>query len=72
MDLVTRYKQIREWLFDMSPPSVLRLGKLFNPTAFLTGLLMEGARRNDEPLDQMVLARFCTLHSVILSCKPST
>jgi hypothetical protein len=55
-----RYKQLREWLFDMQPPAVLYLGKLFNPKAFLSGLCMLAARRLELPLDEMTLTSTVT------------
>jgi len=45
-DLVARYKQLREWLFDMVPPLVLWLGGLFEPQCFLAALLQSGAKRS--------------------------
>jgi dynein heavy chain len=54
-DLVNRYKQLREWLFDMVPPAVMWLGGLFNPKSFLTSLLLKGSRAARLSLDQMIL-----------------
>ncbi|KAG7506656.1 dynein heavy chain 9, axonemal [Solea senegalensis] len=54
-DLLVRIKELESWSTDFSLPSVVWLAGFFNPQSFLTAIMQAMARRNEWPLDSMVL-----------------
>jgi dynein heavy chain len=71
VDLVQRYKQLRDWLSDLIPPSVIWIGGLFQPQSYLTAILQTAARRDNLSLDEMILVTEWTelhAHEVTMSC----
>jgi dynein heavy chain len=63
-DLILRYKQLRDWLFDLVPPSVVWIGGLFQPQSFLTAIIQHASRRDKSPLDEMTLVTDITSQQV--------
>ncbi|TGZ69565.1 hypothetical protein CRM22_003672 [Opisthorchis felineus] len=54
-DMLSRIKELEAWTNDFSLPNSVWLGGLFNPQSFLTAIMQQTARRNEWPLDRMVL-----------------
>jgi len=50
-----RYKKLEAWIGDFALPSCVWLGGIFNPQAFLTAIAQATARKNEWPLDKVVL-----------------
>jgi len=56
LDLFERVKCLEMWTGDITAlPSCVWLGGLFNPQAFLTAIGQQTARKNEWPLDKVVL-----------------
>lgn len=55
VDLLERIKFLEAWSADFNLPSAVWLGGLFNPQSFLTAIEQQTARKNEFPLDKMVL-----------------
>jgi dynein heavy chain len=56
LDLFERVKCLEVWTGDITAlPSCVWLGGLFNPQAFLTAIGQQTARKNEWPLDKVVL-----------------
>ena len=55
IDLLERYKVLEAWCGDLALPASVWLGGLFNPQAFLTAIAQQTARKNQWPLDKVVL-----------------
>eukprot|EP00041_Stephanoeca_diplocostata_P039521 m.1633795 g.1633795 ORF g.1633795 m.1633795 type:complete len:4492 (+) comp25411_c0_seq1:204-13679(+) len=55
VDLLERVKGLEAWTADFALPSTVWLGGLFNPQAFLTAIAQQTARKNEWPLDKVVL-----------------
>ena len=54
-DVLDRVKFLEAWIGDFALPSTVWLGGLFNPQAFLTAISQATARKNEWPLDKVVL-----------------
>ncbi|CAH8620633.1 unnamed protein product [Schistosoma intercalatum] len=54
-DMLSRVKELEVWTNDFSLPNTVWLGGLFNPQSFLTAIMQQTARKNEWPLDRMVL-----------------
>ncbi|KAJ1498097.1 hypothetical protein HMI55_005135 [Coelomomyces lativittatus] len=54
-DLLQRIKELEGWVSEFQLPSVVWLPGLFNPQSFLTAIMQTTARKNEWPLDRMVL-----------------
>ena len=54
-DILERVKFLEAWIGDFALPSSVWLGGLFNPQAFLTAIAQQTARKNEWPLDKVVL-----------------
>ncbi|CAL8088373.1 unnamed protein product [Calicophoron daubneyi] len=54
-DMLCRVKELESWTNDFSLPNSVWLGGLFNPQSFLTAIMQQTARKNEWPLDRMVL-----------------
>ena len=54
-DLLQRIKELEGWVAEFNLPSVVWLSGLFNPQSFLTAIMQTTARKNEWPLDRMVL-----------------
>nr|KAJ3400405.1 Dynein heavy chain 17, axonemal [Polyrhizophydium stewartii] len=54
-DLLLRIKELEAWVAEFNLPSVVWLPGLFNPQSFLTAIMQTTARKNEWPLDRMVL-----------------
>jgi len=51
-----RLKQLQDWQGDLGLPKVAWLSGFFNPQSFLTAILQSQARKNEWPLDKVVVA----------------
>merc|ERR1711991_56715 len=54
-DLLLRYKELEQWVGDFQLPATVLLPGFFNPQSFLTAIMQTTARKNEWPLDKMVL-----------------
>jgi dynein heavy chain len=54
-DLLLRIKDLESWVAEFQLPAVVWLSGLFNPQSFLTAIMQTTARKNEWPLDRMVL-----------------
>lgn len=54
-DLLQRIKDLEGWVAEFQLPSVVNLAGLFNPQSFLTAIMQTTARKNEWPLDRMIL-----------------
>jgi dynein heavy chain len=54
-DLLSRIKELENWVSDFQMPTAVWLGGLFNPQSFLTAIMQSMARKNEWPLDKMCL-----------------
>ncbi|CAG2194980.1 unnamed protein product [Mytilus edulis] len=54
-DLLLRIKELETWTADFQLPAAVWLGGFFNPQSFLTAIMQQMARKNEWPLDRMVL-----------------
>jgi dynein heavy chain len=54
-DLLQRIKELEGWVSEFQLPAVVWLPGLFNPQSFLTAIMQTTARKNEWPLDRMVL-----------------
>merc|ERR1711967_200084 len=54
-NFLDRHKQLQEWTADLTTPKVTWLSGLFNPQAFLTAVMQVTARKNEWPLDKLVV-----------------
>ena len=54
-DLLLRIKDLEAWTGDFNLPNTVWLGGLFNPQSFLTAVMQQMSRKNEWPLDKMVL-----------------
>jgi len=55
-DLLLRIKDLEAWTGDFALPNTVWLGGLFNPQSFLTAVMQQMSRKNEWPLDKMVLS----------------
>ncbi|KAJ1558852.1 Dynein heavy chain 9, axonemal [Nowakowskiella sp. JEL0078] len=55
VDLLQRIKELEMWVAEFQLPSVVWLPGLFNPQSFLTAIMQTTARKNEWPLDRMIL-----------------
>merc|ERR1712070_994564 len=55
-NLMLRLKQIQDWAGDLGMPKAAWLSGFFNPQSFLTAILQAQARKNEWPLDKVVVA----------------
>merc|ERR1712166_541722 len=55
-NLMMRLKQIQDWAADLGMPKVAWISGFFNPQSFLTAILQSQARKNEWPLDKVVVA----------------
>jgi len=55
-NLLMRLKQLMDWQADLMLPKVAWLSGFFNPKSFLTAILQAQARKNEWPLDKVVVA----------------
>jgi len=55
-DLQLRIKELEAWVTDFTLPNVVWLAGFFNPQSFLTAIQQSTARKNEWPLDRMVLS----------------
>ncbi|XP_041843992.1 dynein heavy chain 11, axonemal [Melanotaenia boesemani] len=54
-DLISRCHELDSWTQDFVLPAVVWFSGLFNPQSFLTAVLQSIARKNQWPLDNMIL-----------------
>jgi dynein heavy chain len=54
-DLLQRIKDLEMWVAEFQLPSVVWMSGLFNPQSFLTAIMQTTARKNEWPLDRMIL-----------------
>ncbi|KAI9142914.1 dynein heavy chain and region D6 of dynein motor-domain-containing protein [Paraphysoderma sedebokerense] len=54
-DLLLRIKELELWVAEFQLPPVVWLSGLFNPQSFLTAIMQTTARKNEWPLDRMIL-----------------
>ncbi|KAM3873375.1 dynein axonemal heavy chain 11 [Diretmus argenteus] len=54
-DLMCSCRELDSWTQDLVLPAVVWLSGLFNPQSFLTAVLQSIARKNQWPLDKMIL-----------------
>ncbi|KAK7113097.1 dynein beta chain, ciliary-like [Littorina saxatilis] len=54
-DLLLRVKELESWVADFQLPAAVWLAGFFNPQSFLTAIMQQMARKNEWPLDRMVL-----------------
>lgn len=54
-DLLLRIRELEGWVAEFNLPAVVWLPGLFNPQSFLTAIMQTTARKNEWPLDRMVL-----------------
>ena len=54
-DLLLRIKDLEAWTADFNLPNTIWLGGFFNPQSFLTAVMQQMSRKNEWPLDKMVL-----------------
>ncbi|KAI8900476.1 dynein heavy chain and region D6 of dynein motor-domain-containing protein [Globomyces pollinis-pini] len=54
-DLLQRIKELEGWVAEFALPAVVWMPGLFNPQSFLTAIMQTTARKNEWPLDRMVL-----------------
>jgi dynein heavy chain len=54
-DLILRIKELETWVSDFQLPPAVWLAGFFNPQSFLTAIMQQMARKNEWPLDRMVL-----------------
>ena len=54
-DLLLRIKELEGWVSDFQLPNAVWLAGFFNPQSFLTAIMQQMARKNEWPLDRMVL-----------------
>jgi dynein heavy chain len=54
-DLLIRIKELEGWVAEFQLPAVVWLPGLFNPQSFLTAIMQTTARKNEWPLDRMIL-----------------
>ncbi|VDL18993.1 unnamed protein product [Hymenolepis diminuta] len=56
-DLIARARELEIWVADFSSlPSAIWLGGLFNPQSLLTAIMQQMSRKNEWPLDRMMLS----------------
>ncbi|XP_062965627.1 dynein axonemal heavy chain 9 [Cynocephalus volans] len=55
LDLLNRIKELEAWTGDFAMPCTVWLTGFFNPQSFLTAIMQSMARKNEWPLDKMVL-----------------
>lgn len=56
-DLIARARELEIWVTDFSSlPSAIWLGGLFNPQSLLTAIMQQMSRKNEWPLDRMMLS----------------
>lgn len=55
-DLLQRIRELEQWVSEFALPAVVWLPGLFNPQSFLTAIMQTTARKNEWPLDRMVLS----------------
>merc|ERR1711988_1879269 len=51
-----RIRQLTDWVVDLTLPRVVWIGGFFNPQSFLTAIMQSMARKNEWPLDRVVVA----------------
>merc|ERR1719446_1310565 len=54
-NFLERQKQLAEWTGDLNTPKVTWISGFFNPQAFLTAVMQVTARKNEWPLDKLVI-----------------
>jgi dynein heavy chain len=54
-DLLLRVKELESWVSEFQMPASVWLSGLFNPQSFLTAIMQTTARKNEWPLDKMIL-----------------
>lgn len=54
-DLLQRIRELEAWVAEFALPAVVWMSGLFNPQSFLTAIMQTTARKNEWPLDRMVL-----------------
>ena len=56
-NLIARARELEIWVTDFSSlPSAIWLGGMFNPQSFLTAIMQQMSRKNEWPLDRMILS----------------
>jgi len=55
VNMIERQKQLQDWTADLATPKVTWISGLFNPQAFLTAVMQVTARKNEWPLDKVVI-----------------
>ena len=55
VNFLERHRQLSDWTMEMGLPKITWLSGLFNPQSFLTAVMQTSARKNDWPLDRMVV-----------------
>lgn len=54
--LMMRLKQLQDWTADLDMPKAVWITGFFNPQSFITAILQTLSRRNEWPLDKVVVA----------------
>jgi len=55
-NLLMRIRQLQDWVVDLGLPRVVWISGFFNPQSFLTAIMQSQARKNEWPLDKVVVA----------------
>jgi len=54
--LMMRLKQLQDWVVDLTMPKAVWITGFFNPQSFVTAILQTLSRKNEWPLDKVVVA----------------
>jgi dynein heavy chain len=55
-NLMQRLKQIQDWVVDLMMPKAVWLSGFFNPASFITAIMQTLSRKNEWPLDKVVVS----------------
>jgi hypothetical protein len=55
LNFIERHRQLSDWTAELGLPKLTWISGLFNPQSFLTAIMQTSARKNDWPLDKMVV-----------------
>jgi dynein heavy chain len=56
VSLMARLKQLQDWVVDLTMPKAVWITGFFNPQSFITAILQTLSRKNEWPLDKVVVA----------------
>jgi len=55
-NLLTRLKQLQDWVVDLQMPKAIWISGFFNPASFITAILQTLSRKNEWPLDKVIVS----------------